>query len=111
DRLDGVDSFTTGTGEKIVWSGKDGYFIRFHLHPSVAAERQPGGRSAVLTFPDGETWLFETEGGELSVEESVLFSDIRGNQPTSQIALYGRPQVQPSVAWHFRRLGHDGDAH
>lgn len=105
DRLEGSDSFTTPSGKPIGRSGKDSFAIRFHLHPSVVASRREGGRVIELALPEGEVWGFEVASGEAVLEESVLLSEVRGAQQTSQIVVYGRPQNTPSTAWRFRRVG------
>ena len=50
---------------------------------------------SLLELPNGETWEFETDAGELVVEESILMSDTRGNRQTDQLVIYGRVQRDP----------------
>jgi uncharacterized heparinase superfamily protein len=103
DRLEGVDTFLSPTGEPVRRGGKDAYAIRFHLHPHVRATLVEGGYAVHLELPDGESWQFETDAADLAVEESILMSDTRGNRRTDQVVIYGRVQQDPSVAWHLHR--------
>ena len=108
DRLEGVDSFVSPTGKPVSRSGKDTYAIRFHLHPNVRASLIDSGHAVLLELPDGESWEFETDAGELAIEESILMSDTRGNRATDQIVIYGRVQQQATVAWHLHRTAFGG---
>ena len=108
DRLEGVDSFTTPSGGAIGRSRKDSFAIRFHLHPGVRAEPKADGHGIVMELPDGETWEFESDAPEVLLEESILFSDARGGRSTEQIAIHGRVQNQPSIAWQFHRTALGG---
>jgi uncharacterized heparinase superfamily protein len=103
DRLEGVDSFTAPSGGVPNKGGKDTFAIRFHLHPNVRASQAADGRTVVMELPDGETWQFETDGAEVSIEESILLSDTRGNRATEQIVIYGRVQQTTSVSWQLHR--------
>jgi uncharacterized heparinase superfamily protein len=108
DRLGGTDSFLSPSGKPLSRGGKDGFALRFHLHPAVKATRSAGGRSVVLELPDGETWQFDTDGLEAEIEESILLSNTRGNRKTSQIVIHGRVQQSPTVNWQMHRTAVGG---
>ena len=103
DRLEGVDTFLSPTGEPVRRGGKDAYAIRFHLHPNVRATLSEDGYAVHFELPDGESWEFETDAADLAIEESILMSDTRGNRRADQVVIYGRVQQNPSVAWHLHR--------
>jgi hypothetical protein len=103
DRLEGIDSFLTPSGNPVSRSGKDVFAIRFHLHPSVRVSRSEGGKGVSMELPDGERWEFETDSLEPVIEESILFAESRGSRATDQIAIYGRVQQHQSVAWQLPR--------
>ena len=105
--LEGTDSFTSPSG-RAVDRGKDGFAIRFHLHPGVRATGGDGGRGIVLELPDGETWEFETDAEEVAIEESIYFSDSRGSRPTEQIVIHGRVQNVGRISWHIHRTALGG---
>jgi uncharacterized heparinase superfamily protein len=107
DSLEGVDSFLSPTG-KLVDRGKDGFAIRFHLHPSVRATEAESHRGVIMELPDGETWEFETDASDVALEESILFSDARGNRQTAQIVIHGRVQNIGSVSWQIHRTALGG---
>jgi len=88
--------------------GKDSFAIRFHLHPLARAIQPEGGRAIMIELPDGETWAFETNGGEVLLEESIYFSDSRGSRATEQIVIHGRVQSQGSVSWQIHRTALGG---
>jgi len=108
DRLEGIDTFMSPTGEAVHRSGKDAYAIRFHLHPYVRATLIDSGAAVHLELPDGESWEFETDAADLAIEESILMSDARGNRRTDQVVIYGRVQQNPSVAWYLHRTALGG---
>jgi uncharacterized heparinase superfamily protein len=108
DRLEGVDSFLSPSGNPVSRSGKDIFAIRFHLHPSVRVDYTSDGRAVVMELPGGDRWEFETDELEVEIEESILFSDTRGNRATDQIVIYGRVQQTPSLGWHLHRTAIGG---
>ncbi len=108
DHIEGIDSFSTPSGKPVSRSGKDVYTVRFHLHPDVQATLVEGGRTIILELRDGETWEFQTDGAEVEIEESILFSNTRGNRRGDQIVVHGRAQHNPTVSWHMQRTAVGG---
>ena len=106
DLLEGVDSFLTPSGNPVSRAGKDGFAIRFHLHPGVSADAvRPRVR---LELPDGETWEFATDGPSVEIEESILMSNTRTNRKTPQIVIHGRAQHNSVVGWQMQRASVGG---
>src|SRR5262245_57768071 len=56
-RLDGEDVFAPAHGDAVP-AGRDQFAVRFHLHPSVKANRMSDGHSAMLLLPNKEVWKF-----------------------------------------------------
>ena len=108
DRIDGLDSFTTPSGNTIARGGRDAFALRFHLHPAVEATRFNNGRGVFLALPDGSAWQFETPDLEVLLEESIRLSDIRGSRRTDQMVVYGRALHQASVEWILHRVVEPG---
>ncbi len=52
--LDGEDSFTPAAGAALPAGVGDEFAIRFHLHPSIKANRLSDGRGVILLLPDRE---------------------------------------------------------
>ncbi|MBB5753480.1 heparinase II/III family protein [Prosthecomicrobium pneumaticum] len=104
DVIEGLDGFTSPSGGTAGKGGKDGFAIRFHLHPTVRASRVKGGNAVLLALPDGSAWEFQTTGPEAAIEESIQLSDVRGSRRSEQIVVYGRALHQASVRWRFRRI-------
>ena len=59
--------------------------LRFHLHPDIAVD--PSDRPMILTFPDGQEWLFHAEGIDLAVEESIYVAQPDTVVPSRQLVL------------------------
>jgi uncharacterized heparinase superfamily protein len=108
DRLEGVESFLTASGKPVGQNGKDTFAIRFHLHPNVRVDYTSDGRGVTMELPGGERWAFETDELEVEIEESILFSDTRGNRATDQVVIYGRVQQTPSLSWYLHRTALGG---
>ncbi len=104
-RLEGVDSFLTPGGAALPPGGSNTVDIRFHLHPGIRATPADDGLTVRLVLPDGETWEFASETLPAALEESIYFSEIRGNRRTQQIVLSGLPSVAAVVGWSLQRVG------
>jgi uncharacterized heparinase superfamily protein len=99
-RLDGEDSFTPARGE-LVPADRDQFAIRFHLHPTVKANRLSDGHGAMLAMPNKEVWTFTAYGDRVEVEESVYLAGPDGPRRTVQLVIYGRARNVPRVRWTF----------
>jgi uncharacterized heparinase superfamily protein len=98
--IDGEDSFSAAGGA--AQRAPDEYAIRFHLHPSVKANRLSEGRGVILLLPDKEVWTFATQGEPVHVEESVYLAGSDGPRRAVQIVIYGQARAAPTVRWSFR---------
>jgi uncharacterized heparinase superfamily protein len=109
DRLDGEDSFIA-EGHPIP-AGTEAS-LRFHLHPSVRASRLPGGVGVLLTLPDHDTWSFEMDTGEVTLEESVFFAAADGIRRTEQLVVTVDASTTHAIRWRFLHIGRrsEGDA-
>ena len=58
--LDGEDSFTPAAGAALPAGKRDEFAVRFHLHPSIKANRLSDGRGVILLLPDRELWTFNS---------------------------------------------------
>lgn len=103
-RLDGIDRMLPTRGGRISRGAKDEFAIRFHLHPSVAAEPLSEPGQVQLVLPDGETWLFASDH-PVELDESIYFSETHGNLRATQLVIHGRPRDKTSTAWWFQRTG------
>src|SRR6516225_9182924 len=72
-RLDGEDSFTPARGA-LIPADRDQFAVRFHLHPSVKANRLYDGHRAMLAMPNREVWTFSAYEDRVDVEESVYLA-------------------------------------
>ncbi len=100
--VDGEDQFTPVNSHGFDPRRADEYAIRFHLHPSIKANRLSEGRGVILLLPDREVWTFTTEGEPVDVEESVYLAGSDGPRRAVQIVIYGHARETPTVRWSFR---------
>jgi uncharacterized heparinase superfamily protein len=99
-RLDGEDTFVPAKGDTLP-AGRDQFAVRFHLHPSVKANRLADGRSAVLVMPNKEAWSFNAYEDRIDIEESVYLAGNDGPRRSVQIVIYGRARKVMRVQWTF----------
>src|SRR5215212_2009575 len=57
-RLDGEDSFELADPNRLPDNGSDEFAVRFHLHPSVKANRLSDGHGVMLLMADRAAWTF-----------------------------------------------------
>lgn len=67
NRLKGKDRLS---GRKLKKLAGQSVALRFHLHPNVEAFKAPDGRISLETR-GGQTWIFDIEGAEAEVEDSL----------------------------------------
>jgi uncharacterized heparinase superfamily protein len=100
-RLDGEDSFELADPNKLPDAGSDEFAVRFHLHPSVKANRLSDGHGVMLLMPDRSVWAFSAFDDQVEIEESVYLAGADGPRRTVQIVIYGRARKGPRVRWSF----------
>jgi uncharacterized heparinase superfamily protein len=100
NRLDGEDLFTPVKGDSLP-AGKDGFAIRFHLHPSIKASRLTDSHGAMLMLPNKEVWTFSAYEDRIELEESVHLAGPDGPRRTVQVVVYGRARKVARVQWAF----------
>jgi uncharacterized heparinase superfamily protein len=99
-RLDGEDLFTPARGA-LIPADRDQFAVRFHLHPSVKANRLSDGHSAMLAMPNKEVWTFSAYEDRVDIEESVYLAGADGPRRTVQLVIYGRARNTMRVQWTF----------
>jgi uncharacterized heparinase superfamily protein len=97
--LIGEDSFTPARGDKFLLRLADEFAIRFHLHPSVKANRLSDRHGVMLTLPDRQVWTFDAEEDPVEIEESVYLAGTDGPRRTVQIVIYGHARTKAKVQW------------
>jgi uncharacterized heparinase superfamily protein len=99
--LSGEESFTPARGDTISVNTPDEFAIRFHLHPSVKANRLTDRHGVMLTLPDRDVWTFNAFEDPVEIEESVFLGGPDGPRRTVQIVIYGHARTQSRVQWAF----------
>ena len=106
DILTVADARARDQFERRATQGRLGFAARFHLHPDVRPELDPGRQVALLTLGSGEEWLFRAAEGRSSSPSSVYF-DARASAPlpTMQVVV-GAEVVEylGHVTWSIGRL-------
>jgi uncharacterized heparinase superfamily protein len=101
-RLDGEDSVAPTPGGRIK-NNESGYALRFHLHPSVKANRLSDGRGVMLVLPNRDVWTFEALDDKVDLEDSVFLAGNDGPRRTAQIVIRQDSRHTTSVRWSFVR--------
>ena len=99
ERLEGEDSFVARGGGAVPPGGPDEFAIRFHLHPSIKANRLSDTHSVMLMLPSREVWSFDAHEDHVELEESVYLAGNEGPRRAVQIVIYGRASSAPRVHW------------
>jgi uncharacterized heparinase superfamily protein len=101
-RLDGEDTVSPAPGARIKGTETD-YALRFHLHPSVKANRLSDARGVMLVLPNRDVWTFEALDDKVELEDSVFLAGNDGPRRTAQIVIRQDARHAPSVRWSFVR--------
>jgi uncharacterized heparinase superfamily protein len=99
--LEGEDIFLPVDGDTLAKTSPDAFAVRFHLHPSVRANRLSDGHGVLLTLPNKDVWTFYAPVDQVEIEESVHLAGRDGPRRTSQIVIHGRAHEAPRVQWSF----------
>jgi len=99
-RLDGEDVFMPALDNAIA-PDRDQFSIRFHLHPSVKANRLSDAHGAMLVMGNKEVWTFTAYEDRIDLEESVYLAGNDGPRRTVQLVIHGRARNVMRVQWTF----------
>jgi uncharacterized heparinase superfamily protein len=102
-RLDGEELFTPTSGDAVA-AGRDQFAVRFHLHPSVKANRLTDSHGAMLVLPNKEVWTFSAYEDRIDLEESVYLAGNDGPRRTVQLVIHGRARKVARVQWTFSHV-------
>jgi uncharacterized heparinase superfamily protein len=104
NRLEGEDVFLPATGNALPEDAEDHFAVRFHLHPTIRANRLTDGHGAVLLLPNKDVWNLNAHEDVVTVEESVYLAGQDGPRRTMQIVIYGRAREVHRVHWTFSHV-------
>ena len=100
-RLDGEDAFVSANGTSLPTRRGDAFAVRFHLHPTIKANRLSDGHGVMLVLPNKEVWTFDAYEERVDIEESVYLAGPDGPRRTVQIVIHGHARDVPRVHWTF----------
>jgi uncharacterized heparinase superfamily protein len=101
-RLDGEDTVSPAPGARLKGHGTD-FALRFHLHPSVKANRLSDARGVMLVLPNREVWTFEALDDKVELEDSVFLAGNDGARRTTQIVIRQDSRHASAIRWSFVR--------
>jgi uncharacterized heparinase superfamily protein len=101
-RLDGEDTLAAAPGYRIK-AANDDFAIRFHLHPSIKANRLSDARGVMLVLPNRDVWTFEALDDQVELEDSVFLAGSDGPRRTVQIVIQQSARQASSIRWSFVR--------
>jgi len=104
NRLDGEDLFVPVDSDLLPADVADEFAVRFHLHPTIKANKLTDGRGVMLMLPNREVWTFNAHEDRVELEESVFLSGPDGPRRTVQMVIYGRARKVPRVHWSFAHV-------
>jgi uncharacterized heparinase superfamily protein len=100
-RLDGEDVFVPAHGESLPAKRGDSFAVRFHVHPTVKANRHSDGHRVLLVLPNRDVWTFDAYEERVELEESVYLAGPDGPRRAVQIVIHGHARQVPRVHWTF----------
>ena len=101
-RLDGEDTISPAPNARVRNNETD-YALRFHLHPSVKANRLTDARGVMLVLPNRDVWTFEALDDRVDLEDSVFLAGTDGPRRTAQIVIRQDTRHASSIRWSFVR--------
>jgi uncharacterized heparinase superfamily protein len=102
-RIEGEDVFLAADGSPQLRTSYDQFAVRFHLHPSVKANRLTDGHGVMLMTTTREVWTFNSHEDRVELEESVYLGGTEGPRRTVQMVIYGHARKVPRVLWTIQQ--------
>jgi uncharacterized heparinase superfamily protein len=102
-RLEGEDLFLPADGSSQLRTTYDQFTVRFHLHPSVKANRLTDGHGVMLMAANKEVWTFNAHEDRVELEESVYLAGADGPRRTVQMVIYGHARKVPRILWTIQQ--------
>lgn len=86
-----------------------GFAVRFHLHPSVQASLVQNGTAALLRLPSGGGWRLRSQGGTLSLAETVYLGHSGEMRRSEQVVISGAladtaAEEAAAIKWALQRI-------
>ena len=107
----GEDSLFAPLGSVPIRRDQVPFAIRFHIHPKVRVSLSQDKSSALLVINGKSGWRFRTDGGQVSLEDSVYLATGSSPVKTQQLVIHGAAFCDSDgesrsnrVRWSFRKL-------
>jgi len=102
-KLEGEEVFLAADGSAQVRATRDSYAVRFHLHPSIKANRLTDGHGVMLIAPNKEVWTFSAHDHRVELEDSVYLAGTDGPRRATQMVIHGNARRAPRVTWTLQQ--------
>ena len=101
----GVDIFRLTTKRSFQTQHSLIFSSYFHLHPEVEVWDHPRLQTIILRLKNGEHWIFETDLGEVSLEDSTYIDDYNGVPVYTKAIVVNSPPLAKyvEIKWSLRR--------
>ncbi len=101
----GTDSFEISKNKNHYFKRVDHFYAYFQLHPDVELWDHPRLQTIILRLRNGEHWIFETDLGVVSIEESTFInSSHSGPRSTKRIVIRSATLLNKTeIKWSLRR--------
>jgi len=107
----GEDSLFAPMGSVPIHRDQVPFAIQFHVHPKVRVSLSQDRSSALLVVDGKAGWRFRTDGGQVSLEDSVYLATGSSPVKAQQLVIYGQAFCDSDgesrsnrVRWSFRKL-------
>ena len=101
----GTDIFETSKLRKQTDKRIDHFYAHFQLHPDVELWDHPRLQTIILRLKNGEHWIFESDLGTVTIEESTYINSIISKpQSTKRIVIKSSTLLNKTeIKWSLRR--------
>ena len=101
----GTDTFEISKEKDNKLKEIDKFYAHFQLHPDVELWDHPRLQTIILRLKNGEHWIFESDLGAISIEESTFINSHLSNpQNTKRIVIKSSTLLNKTeIKWSLRR--------
>ena len=81
------------------------YFIRFHIYPNIKIVKTKAGNSILISLPNGEGWLMQSEMNNFEIEKNIFFGNKNKIINNESVFISGNINSEMiSVKWEIKRV-------
>ncbi len=81
------------------------YAVRFHIYPNIKIVNTKGGNSVLISLPNGEGWLLQSDTNVFKIEKSIFFGYKNKIINNESISMFGNTsETSTSIKWTIERV-------